>query len=162
MKGLLPGTKRSPRPLVYHPLPGTYVVANSNGVDGETPGAGVDKTMTYTRDVAGLGGIPTDGRVKAFTVLMIGRGTTVETDTLYIHDYEQPNRHGVVQNAIGGATNGNGPGIYFGKVSGIYESGVGIVRTGGKHNTQFKYAAACTSGSMTLYLRILGWWEEAA
>jgi len=160
-KGALTGLQRKKRPLVYHPLPGDYVSAFTT--DGVTTAAGTDKAMSYTRDVGGLGGIPKDGRVRGFHVNLIARDTVVETVTFYVHDYYQPPLKGAEQNPIGAAgTNGNGPGLYAGKSTSVYESlDVLFVGTGGINNTQFKYTVALGSGQVTYYARIMGWWEEA-
>jgi hypothetical protein len=160
--GLLTGLQRKKKPLVYHPLPGDYVSAFTT--DGVTTGAGVDKAMSYTRNVAGLGGIPDDGRVRALHVNLIGRNTVIEVCTYYVYPYYQPPLKGVEQNPIGATAvgNGNGPGIYFGKSTSVYESlDVLFVETGGLGNTQFKYSVAVGTGAATYYARIMGWWEEA-
>lgn len=152
--GALTGLKPKPKPWVYYPLrdpvTGRSAYVAPSGLDGKSITA--DETGILTTRVDGLMGIPGDGSVKAFRVIVIGRNTTVQSSHyIYAYSYRNPDLNFAPPLVP----------VYYGKFAGDYTSNMGMVMTGGIANTQFRYTTAWTSGTGTLYIRIVGYYVEA-
>lgn len=140
------GARRKPWvyiPVTRGPADTTYYCAPS-GLDGATTSASISSTVTPA--IGGRNGIPIDGSVRAFRVLCIARNTTVASSVITALSYD-----------------GGWPRVecYHGKVSGINESNIGMVITGGLYNTQFRYSVTWASGTTTYHFRVVGYWVEA-
>ena len=102
--------------------------------------------LTTPTAVAEMTGLPSTG-VVAVQVMVGGRQSAVAVANVYAHDYDETT-----------GPSGNGVGAYTGKVAGHYDFNAGMVLTGGTNNRQFKYSVAVGSGTLTYYIRVIGYW----
>lgn len=145
--------KRSARPWVYIPIrdPETNKSASVSpaGLNGFSVTA--DATHVFTGRVDGEMNIPTDGSVRAFRLVLIGRNTTAQDHNMTCYSYRSTTALTMGPHVV----------IYYGKFAGDYSSNMGMVMTGGLGNTQFQYSLGWVSGTGTCYIRIVGFYVEA-
>ena len=124
---------------------------------------GITEASTFTAaslilaslNVSGLGGIPVDGSVVGLTLQAQIRCDTVSFCDIYACDWDTGNSF------IGGIANAAGAvHAYGGKVAGHYGYTAGFVYTGGLNNSQFKYQVGWGAGTVTCYIRVVGWWSR--
>lgn len=101
--------------------------------------------------------VPADGSVVALEMFVIARADAVGISEIYVYDYDDD------YNITGVSTFTGGGGLhaYSGKVAGHWAAGSGMVYTGGKDGTQFKYQLGWTAGTAEYYIRGRGYYIEA-